>query len=41
MKIHNPTKEKLRMRIKLNYTIDNNLIVDDIELNTFSQQCYQ
>jgi AP-1 complex subunit gamma-1 len=40
IKISNPTKEKLRMRIKLNYTYNNSSISDETELNTFPEQCY-
>ncbi len=40
IKISNPTKEKLRMRIKLNYSYNNTQISDEAELNTFPEQCY-
>jgi hypothetical protein len=40
MKISNPNKEKLRMRIKINYVIKNSSMSDETELNTFPEQCY-
>jgi hypothetical protein len=40
IKVFNPNKEKLRMRIKLNYSRNNSAISEDIELNTFPEQCY-
>jgi AP-1 complex subunit gamma-1 len=40
IKISNPNKEKLRMRIKLNYSRNNSSISDETELNTFPEQCY-
>jgi hypothetical protein len=40
IKISNPNKDKLRMRIKLNYSRNNSSISDETELNTFPEQCY-
>ncbi|CAF4145058.1 unnamed protein product [Rotaria socialis] len=41
IKILNPNKEKLRMRIKLNYSFnDSTPISDEAELNAFPEQCY-
>jgi len=40
IKIFNPNKEKLRMRIKLNYLLNNSSMSDEAELNTFPEQCY-
>ncbi|CAF0789653.1 unnamed protein product [Rotaria sp. Silwood1] len=40
IKILNPNKEKLRMRIKLNYFFNNSSMSDEAELNTFPEQCY-
>ncbi|CAF1202681.1 unnamed protein product [Rotaria sp. Silwood1] len=40
IKILNPNKEKLRMRIKLNYLYNNSPMSDEAELNTFPEQCY-
>ncbi|CAF5007732.1 unnamed protein product, partial [Rotaria magnacalcarata] len=41
IKILNPNKEKLRMRIKLNYSFnDSPPISDEAELNAFPEQCY-
>jgi AP-1 complex subunit gamma-1 len=40
IKISNPNKDKLRMRIKLNYFLNNSSISDEAELNTFPEQCY-
>ncbi|CAF2401217.1 unnamed protein product [Rotaria sp. Silwood2] len=40
IKISNPNKEKLRMRIKLNYLFNNSPMSDEAELNTFPEQCY-
>jgi len=41
MKISNPNKEKLRMRIKINYSINNSPVSEETELNTFPEQCYR
>ncbi|CAF4086475.1 unnamed protein product, partial [Rotaria sordida] len=40
IKILNSNKDKLRMRIKLNYLYNNSSISDEAELNTFPEQCY-
>ncbi|CAF0787641.1 unnamed protein product [Rotaria sordida] len=40
IKILNPNKDKLRMRIKLNYLFNNSSMGDEAELNTFPEQCY-
>ena len=40
MKISNPNKEKLRMRVKLNYTLNDLSMNDEVELNNFPKQCY-
>lgn len=40
IKILNSNKEKLRMRIKLNYSYNNSPMSDEMELNTFPEQCY-
>ena len=40
MKVSNPNNDKLRMKIKLNYLFNNSLISDEVELNTFPEQCY-
>jgi len=40
IKISNPTKVKLRMRIKLNYSYNNTPMSDETEINTFPEQCY-
>ncbi|UJR16061.1 hypothetical protein I4U23_002974 [Adineta vaga] len=40
IKISNPSREKLRMRVKLDYLLDTNKISEEMELNTFPEQCY-
>jgi AP-1 complex subunit gamma-1 len=40
IKISNPNKDKLRMRIKLNYSYNDSPMSDEAELNTFPEQCY-
>ncbi|CAF3503997.1 unnamed protein product [Adineta steineri] len=40
IKISNPNKEKLRMRIKINYSYNDSQMNDEAELNSFPQQCY-
>ncbi|CAF1108009.1 unnamed protein product [Adineta steineri] len=40
IKITNPNREKIRMRIKLNYQVNNTNMSDEAELNTFPEQCY-
>ncbi|CAF1293654.1 unnamed protein product [Adineta steineri] len=40
IKITNPNREKIRMRIKLNYQLNNTNMSDEAELNTFPEQCY-
>ncbi|CAF4485301.1 unnamed protein product, partial [Rotaria magnacalcarata] len=40
IKISNPHQEKLRMKIKLNYSANNSPMTDEVELNAFPEQCY-
>ncbi|CAF1363684.1 unnamed protein product [Adineta ricciae] len=40
IKISNPNKDKLRMRIKLSYSSNDFQVNDEAELNTFPEQCY-
>ncbi|UJR30470.1 hypothetical protein I4U23_018003 [Adineta vaga] len=40
IKISNPNKDKLRMRIKLSYSSNDFQMNDEAELNTFPEQCY-
>jgi len=41
IKIANPNRDKLRMRIKLTYQHENKSINEDVELNNFPEQCYR
>ncbi|CAF1070638.1 unnamed protein product [Adineta ricciae] len=41
MKVSNPNREKLRMRIKLSYILNTNSISEEMELNAFPEQCYK
>ncbi|CAF1019252.1 unnamed protein product [Adineta ricciae] len=41
MKVSNPNREKLRMRIKLSYVLNTNSMSEEMELNAFPEQCYK
>ena len=41
MRIRNPNKDKIRMRIKINYLWNNSSMNEETELNTFPEQCYK